>query len=83
MVESRAHNPEDLGSSPSVGTKNGVDMKYGLSDKLMELARLYAHAQGVKEAARLRIQCDREEWELVQGQAKHIRARGGSRFSRK
>lgn len=40
-----------------------------ISDKVLNLAVLYSRARSVKEAARLRAQCDLEEWEMVKKEA--------------
>lgn len=56
-------------------------MQNWFSDKVKSLAAQFAYASGPKEAARLRIQCTRKEWELVLEEAKMIRAGRKSRWS--
>jgi len=47
-------------------------METKLSDKLRDLAEQLTYAQGVKQVARLRIQCDLAEWNLVIAEARKI-----------
>ena len=80
MGERGAHNPEGLGSSPRSGTKV-TKLQNWFSDKVASLAAQFAYATSLKEAARLRIQCTRKEWEDVLFEAKLIRAGKKSRWS--
>lgn len=45
-----------------------------LSDKVLELAPQLSYAQTVKDVAKLRIQCELIEWELVVAEARRIYA---------
>jgi hypothetical protein len=55
-------------------------MQNWFSDKIKSLGAQYAYATSVKEAARLRIQCTRKEWEAVLEEARLIRTRKKSRW---
>lgn len=44
------------------------------SEKLVDLARQLSYAQTVKDVARLRIQCELDEWELVIAEARRLYA---------
>lgn len=47
-------------------------MKTVLSEKVMDLATRLSYADSAKEAARLRIQCSLDEWEIVKEEAKRL-----------
>lgn len=47
-------------------------METQLSEKLSDLAKQLTYAQDIKGVARLRIQCDLKEWELVIAEARKI-----------
>lgn len=47
-------------------------METQLNEKLVDLAVQLSYARGVKEAARLRAQCELGDWEWVKVEAKRL-----------